>query len=82
MSCRALRENARRRSWKSRTSHTRCNKCLYLGSGEQKDNVKVRPSLLVIKIDIIYFDFNDKVVAGTMYEFDLVLDHAEESAAE
>ena len=82
MSCRALRENVRRRSWKSRTSHTRCNKCLYLGSGEQKDNVKVRPSLLVIKIDIIYFDFNDKVVAGTMYEFDLVLDHAEESAAE
>ena len=82
MSCRALRENVRRRSWKSRTSHTRCNKFLYLGSGEQKDNVKVRPSLLVIKIDIIYFDFNDKVVAGTMYEFDLVLDHAEESAAE
>ena len=39
-------------------------------------------SLLGIKINIIYFDFNDKVVAGTMYEFDLVLDHAEESAAE
>ena len=86
MSCRALRENARRRSWKSRTSHTRCNKCLYLGSGEQKDkvkdNAKVRLSVLVFKIDIIFFYFNDKVVAGTMYEFDLVLDHAEESAAE
>ena len=49
-----------------------------------KDYVRVRPSVLVIKIkiDIIYFYFNDKVVAGTMYEFDLVLDHAEESAAE
>ena len=45
-----------------------------------KDNAKVRLSVLVFKIDIIYF--NDKVVAGTMYEFDLVLDHAEESAAE
>ena len=47
-----------------------------------KANAKVRPSVLVIITDIIYFFFNDKVVAGTMYEFDLVLDHAEESAAE
>ena len=87
MSCRALRENARRRNWKSRTSHTRCNKYLYLGwktkrKDKVKDNAKVRLSVLVFKIDKIYFYFNDKVVAGTMYEFDLVLDHAEESAAE
>ena len=58
----------------------------YIQVGEQKvkvkDNAKVRLSLLVFKIDIIFFYFNDKVVAGTMYEFDLVLDHAEESAAE
>ena len=27
-------------------------------------------------------DHHDQVVAGTMYEFDLVLDHAEDSAAE
>ena len=27
-------------------------------------------------------DNDDQVVAGTMYEFDLVLDHAEDSAAE
>ena len=27
-------------------------------------------------------DHDDKVVAGTMYEFDLVLNHAEDSAAE
>ena len=47
-----------------------------------KDNAKVRLSVLFFKIDIIFFYFNDKVVAGTMYEFDLVLDHAEESAAE
>ena len=56
----------------------------YIQVGEQKDkvndNAKVRLSVLVFEIDIIYF--NDKVVAGTMYEFDLVLDHAEESAAE
>ena len=58
----------------------------YIQVGKQKDkvkeNAKVRLSVLVFKIDKIYFYFNDKVVAGTMYEFDLVLDHAEESAAE
>ena len=58
----------------------------YFQVGEQKDkvkdNAKVRLSVLVIMTDIIYFFFDDKVVAGTMYEFDLVLDHAEESAAE
>ena len=58
----------------------------YIQVGEQKvkvkDNAKVRLSVLFFKIDIIFFYFNDKVVAGTMYEFDLVFDHAEESAAE
>merc|ERR1711971_1023402 len=34
------------------------------------------------KTEVEVNNFSSQVVAGTMYEFDLVLDHAEDSAAE